>query len=407
MPRPPAVLALACACAVLIAALVLVVIFAMRQARAASRLRQDHAVATAALRNWDAEVRHLIRHRLPALVESARHPGVHIPKPLNEQVAQSTFGRLLDDVMAVVGQGVATVAALAEQSTQGALLASTRILQGLAIEQQVALTDLQARPDVTPDVLDGLFRIDQLNSQISRRLQAIGVVCGGWSGRQRDDAPLEDVIRSAMGRIRDYLRITTIRVPEIAVIGRVVEPLALALAELLDNAARHSPPTSNVQVHTEHGHNGIAVVIDDGGIGMTSEELRHAIDVVSGRIPANVTRLGDPPAFGLVTVGTLAQRYGFPVSLQPGPYGGVRAVVFVPAELLTTVQPDIPAAIHAPAGTSPQGLLPQRRRRRPITTAVSGPAAVDEHDPAAAAASIAAFHRGTTSPVHADQPRSS
>jgi hypothetical protein len=45
--------------------------------------------------------------------------------------------------------------------------------------------------------------------------------------------------------------------------------------------------------------------------------------------------LGETPRLGLAVVGRLAQAYGFQVSLRPSAYGGVRAVLIVPQDLLT------------------------------------------------------------------------
>src|SRR5258705_474962 len=76
------------------------------------------------------------------------------------------------------------------------------------------------------------------------------VVLGGESpGRQwADPMPVLSVLRGAMSRIIDYRRVDLGEPPDVAVLGRAVEPVAHALAELLDNATRYSPPESRVRL---------------------------------------------------------------------------------------------------------------------------------------------------------------
>lgn len=107
---------------------------------------------------------------------------------------------------------------------------------------------MQNRYD-NPDLLQDLMQIDHLNAQLTRRAQACSVLFGAWAGRQRPVTTVEDVVRGAISRIRDYLRIRLHASNDAAaVIGRVVEPLALAVAELLDIAARYSQPSTSVEV---------------------------------------------------------------------------------------------------------------------------------------------------------------
>lgn len=99
-----------------------------------------------------------------------------------------------------------------------------------------------------------------------------------------------------------------------------------------------------------------------------------------------VGEVGEIPQTGFAVVGRFADRHGFQVDLGPSPYGGVRAVVLIPLELLETLEPagsrsaQPPAAappVHpapAPAAEppaprerprrAPGSRLPQRRSRR-------------------------------------------
>ncbi|NUP31447.1 MAG: sensor histidine kinase, partial [Streptomycetaceae bacterium] len=234
-----------------------------------------------------------------------------------------------------------------------------RALQGLANEQQLSISEMQERHD-HPEVLHDLLQIDHTNAQFGRRAQAIAVLCGSWPGRQRAASPLLDVARGATSRIRDYRRVRVHAQMDIAVVSRAVEPVVLAVAELLDNAARHSQPNTFVEVSIQPAHNGACVVIDDAGVGMDEQEVAHAVRLLDGQSGVDVNRLGDPPQFGFAVVGVLAERYGFRVSVDTrSPYGGVRAVVFLPSALLTAVEPDAPVAYRQSA--EPPAAAPRHR----------------------------------------------
>jgi hypothetical protein len=207
---------------------------------------------------------------------------------------------------------------------------------------------MEARHD-DPAVLEGLLRIDHMNAQLGRRAQVSAVLCGSWPGLQRSASPLMDVVRGATSRIRDYLRVQVHSQVSDAVVSRGVEPVVLAVAELLDNAARHSQPNTPVEVNFQPGHNGMAIVIDDAGVAMNAEELKRAERLLAGQEAVDINRLGDPPQVGFAVIGVLAARYGFSVSVDTrSPYGGVRAVVFLPTALLTRLD-DRPQAASKPA----------------------------------------------------------
>lgn len=186
------------------------------------------------------------------------------------------------------------------------------------------------------------------------------MLCDGWLGRQRAVASLYDVVRSAKGRIRHFTRVEIRSQSNVAVVSRAVEPVALALAELLDNATSYSAPETQVEINIRTVPKGVCIIVDDAGVGMSEEERNRATRLLAPRRSTGVTGLGNPPQFGFAVIGVLAARYGFSVSVDSeSPYGGVRAVVLLPDELLTTSVPDgeQPAAdVQQPA---PQAQAPQ------------------------------------------------
>lgn len=299
----------------------------------------------------------------------------------------------------------------AEEATNTVLKSAMRTLQGLAAEQQRAISGLQEKYGDSA-VLRDMLDIDHMNSQFNRRAQSIAVLCGGWLGRQREAASVYDVVRGAQGRIRHYQRIEIASRVDFAVTSRVVEPIALTVAELLDNATSYSEPSTMVEVEVRTVPRGICIVIDDAGVGMSEEERTNATALLSSGSAVSVSELGNPPAFGFAVIGALCARFGFTVAIDStSPYGGVRAVVMVPKELLTEMpEPKTPttaqevnaaAVIRGSAPAPTEGGLPRRRNKRGMALVPDGGRRSGEAPPARSAearvAAMGAFQRGTLS----------
>ncbi|AXB47934.1 ATP-binding protein [Amycolatopsis albispora] len=383
----------------------------VRQRNVTVNVGRHRDAAVAELNAREAEERHLREVRLPALAESLANPSVTVPGPLRDN------GDPHRAVLETISELLARTRRDSADSAAATLRAMMRSVQNLAGEQQVLISDMEDRHD-DPAVLDGLLGLDHANSQLGRRAQATAVLCGSWPGLQRSAATLTDVVRGATGRIRDYSRVQIPAPSDTAVVSQAVEPVVLAVAELLDNGARHSQPGSPVQVTFQQAHNGLAIIIDDAGVGMTVEAVQRAAWLLGGHGGQDIAALGVPPRIGFAVIGALATRYGFRVSVDTrSPYGGVRAVLFLPTELLTRITtppapapkaapPEpvvVPAPVKAPElGTTAHG-LPRRRRRTAAAISPAAPAAsaapsvssVSSDPPSNPVATAAAWQRGT------------
>ncbi|GAB3990021.1 sensor histidine kinase [Actinoallomurus acanthiterrae] len=330
----------------LTAGLLVAVVLLIRQQQITARFRRRANTLEETARVRDEELRHLVTVRVPALVESLYGKPVEVPGPRNPGFAGTSAEQGIRALLGIFTEHAERAKDRADQSAKATLKAMMRAVQSLGNEQQLAISGMQDRHD-DPDVLEGLMKIDHMNAQLGRRAQATAVLCGSWPGQQRSAASLVDVVRGATSRIRDYLRVQIPPQVNLAVASRAVEPVVLAIAELLDNAARHSQPNTTVEVNFRQAHNGVAIVIDDAGVAMDAEELQRAERLLSGRESVDINRLGDPPQVGFAVIGVLAARYGFRVAVDSrSPYGGVRAVLFLPSELLTQVDTG-PAPVRA------------------------------------------------------------
>jgi hypothetical protein len=347
----------AAVCCLAVAAFVAVILL-VRQRRVTARLRNRATVLEKGANLRDDELSYLVTTRLPALVQSLNGRQVEVPGARHPRLAEIPYGRHLDQVTEMFAESGGRAKARADESAKATLKAMMRGVQSLANEQQLAISRMQAQHD-DPDVLEGLLKIDHMNAQLGRRAQASAVLCGSWPGLQRSASPLTDVVRGATSRIRDYLRVQVHSQVSDAVVSRAVEPVVLAVAELLDNAARHSQPNTPVEVNFQPAHNGMAIVIDDAGVAMNSEELKRAGRLLSGQEAVDINRLGDPPQVGFAVIGVLAARYGFSVSVDTrSPYGGVRAVLFLPTALLTRLD-DRPRTVGATPAAPAEEIVPE------------------------------------------------
>jgi signal transduction histidine kinase len=201
------------------------------------------------------------------------------------------------------------------------------------LHRQLTLLDRMERRAADPEELADLFRVDHLATRMRRHAEDLVILAGAAPGRGwRNPVPAVDVVRGAVSEVEDYARVI-VAVPDASVTGRAVADVIHLLAELIENATSFSPPHTQVHVTGDLVPNGLAIEIEDRGLGMTPATL----------VEANA-RLARPPEFdptnsarlGLLVVSSLAARHGIRVTLRPSPYGGVTAIVLLPPEVVVT-----------------------------------------------------------------------
>ncbi|MEV8018463.1 nitrate- and nitrite sensing domain-containing protein [Streptomyces sp. NPDC086554] len=296
-------------------------------------------------------IRDLRRLRLEAHEASGvRLPGVLRRLAAGEQVDVETEAPRLTyekDEIGQVGQALNTLQRAAVEATvkQADLRRGvSEVFVNLArrsqvlLHKQLTLLDTMERRTEDTDELADLFRLDHLTTRMRRHAEGLVILSGAAPSRQwRKPVQLMDVVRAAVAEVEDYERIEVRRLPRIAVTGPAVADLTHLLAELLENATVFSPPHTAVQVLGEHVANGFTLEIHDRGLGMAADALLDA-NLRLAETPE--FELSDTDRLGLFVVSRLAQRQRVRVSLQPSPYGGTTAVVFIPETLLTDDVPD-------------------------------------------------------------------
>ncbi|MGX6741320.1 sensor histidine kinase [Streptomyces xantholiticus] len=366
-------------CLVAVAAVAVACGEVMRRGRVVARLRRTVAEQDAALARQAAETTRLVGELLPQVVEQLRKG--EFPEDVLASIDAPA------EHQAVLRSVVEAVSAEEDlrESAQRAFVNIARRVQAIVHQQAQELREMEDRHGQTPSVFGDLLRIDHDTALIGRLADSIAVLGGARPGRQWSRAvPLYSVMRGAMSRILDYQRVELHSVSEVAVVGSAVEPLIHALSELLDNATRYSPPLTKVHLTAVDVQSGIAIEIEDGGVSMSEEaRLRAERMLRQAQQGIDVNDLGETPRLGLAVVGRLAQAYGFQVSLRSSAYGGVRAVLVVPRDLITTTSSATGLAhgIGTSSGPRAAGSDTHERLPRPVTgPTASGPAAVPADD---------------------------
>ncbi|MEV8035094.1 ATP-binding protein [Streptomyces sp. NPDC086182] len=354
---------------------------AVRRGRLARDLRADFARRTASLEQrvaaHDQEIVRFTREVLPYAIDRL-HDGDSPSEVLR------TLGRDDPDLREIPKSQKDLLKKLlkiidTEESMRDAAQRSfvniARRVQAIVHQQNNELREMEEDHGRNPEVFDDLLRIDHGTALIGRLADSIAVLGGGRPGRQwPEPVPLFSVLRGAMSRILEYRRIELHNIVDIAVDGVSVEPLIHALAELLDNATRYSPPHTKVHVTAIEVQTGIAIEIEDGGVSLSDEargKIEELLRLAAEGVDPNV--MGQAPRLGMAVVGRLAQMYSMQISLRQSAYGGVRAVLVAPRAMLTT--DFAPGLAHGIGATSVTGIDnggvegPARKpkKRRPTT----------------------------------------
>ncbi|OLE21839.1 MAG: hypothetical protein AUG44_26330 [Actinobacteria bacterium 13_1_20CM_3_71_11] len=226
---------------------------------------------------------------------------------------------------------VAVEQAELRRSVRDVFLNLARRTQAL-VHRQLTVLDTMERRETSAEGLENLFRVDHLATRMRRNAENLIVLSGAAPGRGwRHAVALVDVVRGAVAEVEEYTRVTVLPMTSAGIVGRAVGDIMHLLAELIENAVSFSPPYTVVQVGAQPVANGIAVEIEDRGLGMSEAD----------RAAAN-EQLRQPPEFnmsstaqlGLYVVGRLAVRHGIQVRLKDSPYGGTTAVILIPRTLV-------------------------------------------------------------------------
>ncbi|CAL9654201.1 sensor histidine kinase [Streptomyces sp. enrichment culture] len=274
-----------------------------------------------------------------------------------------------------------------------------RRLQSL-VHREISILDELENEIEDPDLLKGLFHVDHLATRIRRHAENLAVLGGAVSRRQwSNPVDMTEVLRSAIAEVEQYSRVRLVPPIDGTLRGHAVADVIHLLAELVENATLFSAPQTQVLMRAGLVTSGLAVEVEDRGLGMPAGEQDRMNALLADPDQVNVGRLLADGRIGLFVVSQLARRHGITVRLQTNIYGGVQAVLVVPQALLGTGPGSLPGgAAGAPAatGTGPVPVPPPRQPRPAAIVTGAVPAA-----PSAPAPGGRTGHTVQTGPVPA------
>ncbi|WP_219467256.1 sensor histidine kinase [Nonomuraea rhizosphaerae] len=332
----------------------------------------------------------ILRRRISALREEAQELQERLPKVVTrlergEEVDVDTEVRMVEptpDELGELGQAlnlarrsaVSTAVRQAEQHRGfqrmlQRIARRTQILIGLQLKK---LDELERRHE-DPEVLEGLFDLDHLTARLRRYEENLVILGGGQPQRRwRKPVNLLDVLRAAQSEVQDYRRISIDVEGEPWIAERAVGPLVHVLAELMENATTFSKPLTPVEVRAAPVSRGVAVEIEDRGLGMDPEQYAAANALMHAPPQLDVMTHADDVRLGLYVVARLSTSLGLNVELRSSAYGGTRVIVLLPEPLVVERPLDVSDSAEIPEealsdATDPlprprEGQLPTRSR---------------------------------------------
>ncbi|MGW7790236.1 ATP-binding protein, partial [Streptomyces tricolor] len=227
-----------------------------------------------------------------------------------------------------------------------------RRLQSLVHREISILDDLENEIE-DPDLLKGLFHVDHLATRIRRHAENLAVLGGAVSRRQwSNPVSMTEVLRSAIAEVEQYSRVKLVPPIDGELRGHAVADVIHLLAELIENATVFSAPHTQVLLRANLVTSGLAVEVEDRGLGMPVAEQNRMNALLADPDQVNVASLLADGRIGLYVVSQLARRHSIHVRLQTNIYGGVQAVLVVPQVLLGNA-PRVPGTADATAVPPP------------------------------------------------------
>jgi len=214
-----------------------------------------------------------------------------------------------------------------------------RRLQSL-INRAIKRIDELEQDNEDPELLDGLYEIDHLFTLARRQGENLAVL-GGESPQRRSNKPVSvyAVLLAAVSEAEHYRQIAIVPVEDVEIHGHAVAEIIHLLAELLENATRFtSPDGPKVEVRAQKVTAGLAIEVQDRGLGMSYEDLERINHLLDGSTRIDISELLEDGRIGLAVVRELARRHDIKVRLQSNIFGGVAAAVVIPPALLSEQQ---------------------------------------------------------------------
>ncbi|WP_405744950.1 ATP-binding protein [Streptomyces canus] len=341
--RPSLILwgVLAGAVSVTLAAIVIAAVAADRAAKTVSdrvgALRRSSA-------RREADLRVLVEGLRRGEIPPGRGPRSGPPDDADDfELLAADLARAHDGAVTAVVQAAQLSSQAGSEQKLEVFVNLARRLQSL-VHREISILDELENEIEDPDLLKGLFHVDHLATRIRRHAENLAVLGGAVSRRQwSNPVSMTEVLRSAIAEVEQYSRVKLVPPIDGTLRGHAVADVIHLLAELVENATVFSAPHTQVLLRANLVTSGLAVEVEDRGLGMPVTEQHRMNALLADPDQVNVASLLADGRIGLFVVSQLAKRHGIHVRLQTNIYGGVQAVLVVPQTLLGSA----PGAIGA------------------------------------------------------------
>lgn len=202
-------------------------------------------------------------------------------------------------------------------------------------ELEVALRG-ERRPDEYRAVLRSVLEeVDHLTS-ISESLALLARLEAGELSLQRVEVEVGKIVERATSNARARAgsrEVSFTAVEEDTTLATDNKMLSIAVNQLLDNAIKHTPEGTRVEASLKVEENGITVIVDDSGSGMSQDDIDRLFEHFY-RSDAARSRTG-AAGLGLTIAAAIASAHGGKISAQTSPLGGLRVLLQIPRTLPT------------------------------------------------------------------------
>ncbi|MGW8886495.1 ATP-binding protein [Streptomyces sp. NPDC055749] len=325
-----------------------------------------------ALRRSSAQAQADLQHVVEQLRNGEPVPARRPPQPTEpgadafDLLAQE-MGRAQDGAVAAVVQAARLFSNNGNEQKVEVFVNLARRLQSL-VHREIQILDELEHEVEDPDLLKGLFHVDHLATRIRRHAENLAVLGGAVSRRQwSNPVTMTEVLRSAIAEVEQYPRVKLVPPIDGTLRGHAVADVIHLLAELVENATVFSAPHTQVLLRAQHVTAGLALEVEDRGLGMPGPEQKRMNALLADPDQVNVGHLLQDGRIGLFVVSALARRHGIAVRLQSNIYGGTQAVLILPQALLG-VEGDADGAVHPDAAPVP----PPGAAHRPPADDITG-----------------------------------
>ncbi|MGW3955076.1 sensor histidine kinase [Streptomyces sp. NPDC004752] len=315
------------------------------ESRSVSRQYESLRRAVAA---GQADLQDVLR-RLEQGEQVEQQPFAHQAPPQND-----VLGRLAYEINVSMWQARTAIARTAQFSRGSSpdseekvevFVNLARRLQSL-VHRAINMLDQLENEVEDPELLKGLFHVDHLATRIRRHAENVAVLGGSVSRRQwTRPVTLTEVLRSSIAEVEHYSRVKLVPPIEGTLRGHAVADVIHLLAELVENATMFSEPHTQVLLRAQRVTAGLAVEVEDRGLGMPLQEQTRINTLLAEPDRIDLSKLLADGRIGLYVVSALARRHGIAVRLQSNIYGGIQAILVVPRGLIGDEAVEAPAEV--------------------------------------------------------------